>query len=328
MERKFKPKFKIPPGAIENPYEIDHPGIISWKNSRNGFFVGAIHYTADPEKRSQEWFGEATKLFRIDQIEREFEIDFESRAGQRVFGYLAERPKRWRIPDINLHDLARSNWRVIAALDYGTTNPTSIHFYAIDERRRFFSVFEFYKPSGVREIAQVLKGIHPDYKHPLWRKCERVVVDGAIFKKDQDDGEEGHRSIGDLLEEQGIYNMERATKDRAAGLERIKDMLAPAVADPKGKPSLFFCERCGEQWKELLSMVYDELPPHAVLNKNQKEDVVAKNDHAYDELRYALMAIQAPSDERPEPKPGSGTLGSVEREMDLEDAEEKEIDYV
>lgn len=325
-ERVFKPKFKIPEGAVKDPYGIDYPGLMTWKNAKNGFFVGAVHYTAHSQKRTQAWFAEATKRFRPDQIEREFEIDFESRAGMRVFPDLTATPKRWRIPDINLHDLLKKNWRIIASLDYGTTNPTSIHFYAIDERRRFYSVFEYYKPSNVREIARVLKGTLEGYQHPLWRRCEKVVVDGAIFKRDQDDGSEGHRSIGDLLEDQGIYIMERATKDRMAGLERVKDMIAPSVAD--GEPSLFFCERCVNQWNEFTALVYDELPPHLLLNKNQKEDIVAKNDHAYDDTRYAVMSIDAPSNEPPEPTPGDGTLGSIEKEMDLTDREEDEVDFV
>lgn len=282
QERVFAPKWGAPKDAILNPYEIHHRGIVTWKNRRNGFMVAAVHYTADPEKRSLEWFQEATKLFRTDQIEREFEIDFDSRAGQKVFRQLAETPKRWRIPNIDLDKLVKSRWRIIAALDYGTTNPTSIHFYAIDEARRFYSVFEFYKPSNVREIAKVLKGEHPEYRHPLWRKCERVVVDSAIFNANQDTGGEGHDSIGDLLEAQGIYTLERADKSagsRLAGLERIKDMLAPSQHDTL--PSLFFCERCKNQWAELLGLVYDELPPHLLLNKNQKEDVVAKNDHCF-----------------------------------------------
>ena len=325
-ERSFNPRWKIPPGAAPDPYGIDFPGFKSWKNSKNGFFVGAIHYTADPSKRSQEWFDRETKLYRPDQIEREYEIDFNSRAGQRVFGMLAQNPKRWRIPNIDLHKLVKTNWRIIAALDYGTTNPTSIHFYAIDSHRRFYSVLEFYKPSNVREIASFLKGTLEGYKHPLWRKCERVVVDGAIFKNDQDRGGEGHDSIGDLLEEQGIYIMERATKDRIAGLERVKDMLKPAVTD--GLPSLYFCERCENQWREFLGLVYDELPPHLLLNKNQKEDVVAKDDHAYDETRYALMSVQAPSNEPPEPKPGDGTLGAIEKEWDREQNRDQEVDFL
>lgn len=325
--RKFTPRWKVPPDAIKNPYGLDGPGFITWKNQSNGFFVAATHYTADPDKRSEEWFRESTKLFRPDQIEREFEIDFQSRAGQKVFGYLAQNPKRWRVPNIDLYKLLKTNWRIIASLDYGTTNPTAIYFYAIDNHRRFYSVFEYYEPSNVRKIAAVLKGTHPGYEHPLWRRCEKVVVDGAIFNRNQDMGRgEGHQSIGDLIEEQGIYTMERATKDRIAGLERLKDMLSHAPSD--GKPSLFICERCKNMWEELTALVYDELPPHLLLNKNQKEDIVAKNDHAYDSLRYALMSIQAPSNEPPPPKPGDGTFGAVEKQMELDDDDEEGVDYL
>ena len=334
-ERIWPINFKPPAGAILDPHGIDRKGIVSWRNKGNGFFVGAIHVSSDPEKVSQEWFEDATRRFRPDQIAREWDIDFESRSGQKAFGYLAHDPTRWRIKDIPLTEIPK-NWRIMAALDYGTTNPTAIHFFGVDQKRRVYSLYEFYKPSSVREIAAVLKGnhqgpnidgIHTDYRHPLWKRCERVVVDGAIFKKDQDQGSEGHISIGDLLEEQGIYNMERATKDRIAGLERVKDMLAPAIADPEGRPSLFFCHRCVHQWKEFTELVYDELPPHLLLNKNQKEDIVGKNDHSYDATRYCLMSIQSPSEDMPQPVPEYGTLGEVEREMDLEDADRGEVDY-
>ncbi len=334
-ERVFAPKFLVPSGAVEDPYGITQPGMMFWKNKRNGFAVAVCHYTADPEKRTEEWYREATKDLREDQRDREYEINFESRAGKKAFGYLLERPRHWQIPDVSLAKIPR-HWRIIAALDYGTQNPTSIHFYAIDDRRRFFSVFEYYKPSNVREIAAVLKGEHQgpnihgqwtDYRHPLWRRCERVVVDYAIFKKDQDQGGEGHKSIGDLIEEAGIHIMERATKDRKAGLERVHDMLNYRPEEPDALSNLFFCKRCVHQWKEMTELVYEELPPHLLLNKNQKEDVVAKNDHAYDELRYALMSIQSPSNSPPEPRPGDGTLGAVEKEMDLDDDDDDEVDF-
>lgn len=337
-ERVFKPKFKPPEGAVINPYGIKHPGMMFWKNKVNGFAVAVCHYTADPKKRSEEWFRNATKDLREDQRDREYEINFESRAGKKAFGYLLTDPSRWRIANIPL-DKVPKHWRIIAALDYGTQNPTSIHYYGIDERRRFYSLFEFYKPSNVREIAAVLRGTHigpdihgvkKDYRHPLWRRCERVVVDGAIFNKNQETGE-GHTSVGDLLEEAGIPIMERATKDRIAGLERMHDMLHNVPDydpnDPTKQPYLFFCERCEWQWKELTELVYDELPPHLLLNRNQKEDVVAKNDHAYDETRYALMSIQAPSNEPYQAKPGPGTLGAVEKDFDLSEDEEGGADF-
>jgi hypothetical protein len=337
-ERVFVPKFKIPHGAHANHRGIDYPGMMTWKNQKNGFAVAVCHYTADPEKCSEAWYRETTKDLRSDQRDREYEINFESRAGKKAFAYLLESPRRYQVPGFKLKTVPK-HWRIIASLDYGTQNPTAIYFWGVDTRRRFFSLFEYYKPSSVREIAAVLKGEHQgpnldgeftDYRHPLWRRCEKVVVDGAIFRKDQDAGDEGHKSIGDLLEEEGIHIMERATKDRIAGLERMHGMFNHHE-DPEElaarEPYLFISKRCPHLWKELTELVYEELPPHLLINKNQKEDVVAKNDHAYDSARYALMSVEAPSSKPPEPRPGEGTLGAVEKEMDLDDHEKTEVDF-
>lgn len=308
---------------------------MSWRNRTNGFFVGAIHYTADPAKRNPEWFAKATQLFKPWQIDREWNISFKSKAGAKAFGYLLDQPKRWRVPNMDLDKIPK-HWRIVAGLDYGTTNPTSIHFYAIDPMRRIYSVFEYYAPSNIRIIARVLKGNYvgpnkdgeeKDYRHPLWRRCEKVVVDGAIYNKNQETGGEGMTSVGDLLEEQGIYGIERATKDRVAGLGRLHDAFSPNLSDPEQEPSLFFCTRCVEQWREFTSVIYAENAEHAALSKNAPEDIVPKDDHAYDETRYVVMAVAAPSDEAYTPPPEEGTLGAVEKEMDLDDADRDEVDY-
>lgn len=335
----WKPDFEPPPGALRDPYGIDRRGIISWKNPKNGFFVGAIHFTAFPKKRSIQWFREETRIFKPWQIDREYNISFKSRAGSKAFAYLLENEERYRIPNMDLA-LIPKNWRIIAGLDYGTTNPTSIHFYAVDPLRRIYSIYEFYKPSNVREIARVLKGVHKgpnidgvwtDFTHPLWKRCEKLIVDGAIYNKNQETGGEEMTSIGQLLEEQGIYGIERADKSqgsRVAGLSRLHDLMAPPEpAVPGWKPSFYFCRSCEHQWKEFTSLVYAELPEHSLLNKNLPEDIVPKDDHAYDEARYVAMAVAAPSDEAPPPVPEEGTLGAVEREWDLEDAGRDTVDF-
>jgi len=338
-ETLWEPDFSPPIDAELDPHGINRRGILSWRNKGNGFFVGCIHFTSDPEKRSREWFSQATKRLKQHQIDREWNISFKSRAGAKAFAYLLHNEKRYRVPDMDLARIPK-NWRIIAGLDYGTTNPTSIHFYAIDPRRRIHSVYEFYKPSNVREIAKVLKGVHKgpdidgvwrDYTHPLWKRCEKLVVDGAIYNKNQETGGEEVTSIGQLLEDQGIYGIERADKSpgsRVAGLSRLHDLMAPPVVeDPTWEPSFLFCERCEHQWKEFTNLVYAELPEHAAQNKNIPEDIVPKDDHAYDESRYVAMSVMAPSDDAPQPVPEEGTLGFVEREMDLADAERSDIDW-
>jgi len=319
--------FDYPDGAIRNSYNIQQEGMQFWRNQRNGFFVAVCHYSADPKKReNQDWWKRVTGNMRPDQVEREYEIDFSSKAGQKAFGYLVENPGRWQIPDIPLAHVPK-NWRIIAGLDFGSTNPTSIHLYGIDQANNFYSIWEFFKPSNYREIARALKGEHPQFKHPLWRRVEKVMADPSIWKGDQhvnpdEFGGEEMMSLAGLLEHEGIYNLERATNNRLAGLERVKDALNFDAEDPERRPHLFFCKRCKEQWREMTNLVYDEIPPHLLDKKNQKEDVVGKDDHSYDELRYALMSVTAPAGDLPEPPPTEGSMAEIEKEMDAEYDEE------
>lgn len=297
--------------------------MLVWKNRFNNFAVAAVHYTADPDKRSEEWYKKATENMRSDQIDREMEIDFESRAGQKAFWFLQPNESVYRIDDIPL-DQVPKHWRIIAGLDYGSREPTAIIIFGIDEYRRFYALWEFYKPSNYREIARALKGEHEDFPHPLWRRIEKVVADPSIFRKDQEDSadrldvdgirKEELRSRVDLLREEGIWNIYRGNNDRLAGLERLR-MMFNHFPRQEIKPSIFFCQRCEKTWWELTNIVYDEVPPHLLMEKNQKEDVKQKNDHLYDVARYSLLSIEAPSDRPVIDTADSITLESIEKQL-------------
>jgi hypothetical protein len=312
----WKPRFKAPEKAITNLLPEEVSGMMVWKNRFNNFVVAATHYTADPEKRNVGWYKKAVESMREDQIEREMEINFESRAGQKAFWFLESNRERYRIPNIPLDEVP-AHWRIIAGLDYGSREPTSIHIYGIDEYRRFYSLWEFYKPSHYKEIAKALKGTHEENPHPLWNRIEKVMADPSIFRNDQENPmAEELQSRADLLRNEGIWNLYRGTNERLAGLERVKEMLAYFPNDPSIKPALFICERCEKQWWELTGLLYDEVPPHLLQEKNQKEDVKQKNDHAYDDLRYALMSVEAPSEKPDESHKAELTLDSLEKQLD------------
>jgi hypothetical protein len=297
--------------------------MMSWQNKNNGFTVMAVHYSADPDKRSEEWYRAITKNLRPDQIEREYEIDFESRAGQRAFYYLEPNKHKYQIADIPL-DRVPKKWRIIGCLDYGSTNPTAFYLLGVDELRRVHVLYEFYRPSNYREIADAIKGSHPDFPHPLYKRIEKIVVDPSIYKKDQfrenNPMEESMTSIGDILREEfGIWNIYKAENDRFAGLERFKDMLNFKPQQETWESNLFFCKRCVNLWRELTELVYDQIPPHLLLEKNQAEDIKKKNDHGYDAVRYGLMSVSSPSGIEALPEPEYGTLAEVEKHFSKQD---------
>lgn len=285
----------------------------SWRNKGNDFVVVACHYTADPKKNTQEWYSAATANLRPDQVEREFEINFDSRAGTKCFPFLENREFVYRLDPPNP---IPKHWKIIAGLDYGATNPTSIHLYAIDEHKRFWSFWEFYKPSNAVEIARVLRN------HPLWERISFIVADPSIFNKNQTyihTKENNYTdtatilSIADLLQEYKIYNLRRGQNDRLLGMERVKQMFNWRGSADLSRPKLFIGSKCEKQWWELNNLVYrpDDDP-----DKNASEDCVKRNDHSFDELKYSLLSWDLPVERPKDDRIGFATLKSIEEEID------------
>jgi len=58
--RKYREiSIEAPDDSDEAPFPVIE-GMRAWKNKKNEFVVLACHYTADPEKRSDEWYQKAT----------------------------------------------------------------------------------------------------------------------------------------------------------------------------------------------------------------------------------------------------------------------------
>jgi len=306
--------------AIEPPedsIEITLPvgferGIRAWKNKKNDFTVFSCHYTSDSEKCSDEWYTEACKNLRPDQIERELEINFESKAGTKVFPFLEQYPGIFRAdPPMPIPP----NWKIIVGLDYGSRNPTAITFYAIDEFRRFWAFSEYYQPSDVYKISSYLKA------HPYWGRVQYVVADPVIFNKTQNTlvtKETGAKaygtlmSIAELLMKEGIYNIRRGNNDRLTGLERTKLMFN--YKGPKDtKPFLFIGTNCAKGWWELTNIIY-KLEEEGDVNPT--EDTVKRNDHFFDQLKYSLLSQDIPAEVVHNLKAGFTMLKTLEDEID------------
>lgn len=60
-------------------------GVKEWRNKGNGFYVMQIHYTADPEKATPEWYAANRPLLPKNEWDREMEISWASFVGKPVF---------------------------------------------------------------------------------------------------------------------------------------------------------------------------------------------------------------------------------------------------
>lgn len=310
------PKLLIEPpvDAIKDGLLPVPEGMMSWRNKNNRWVVLVCGYMSDPDARSEEWWIKATEGLRQDQIDREYRISFHSKAGQLVFPYLQNNPEKFVRPSSNYRDKGvwkiPNNWPIIAGMDYGSTNPTSINFYAIDDNNRWHSIWEFYKPAHYKEIAEVL------LSHPLYSRLLKIVVDPSIFDRRQHDRDfEGvFTSVGDLLIDAGVHLLEPANRDRVAGLERVVSMFNQRPGEER-ETNIYFSSDCPEQIRELSRLIYKTETEKQLLTRNPSEDVEKKEDHSYDSLRYALMSWDFTGDILAKPN-SEFSMAVIEDEID------------
>lgn len=313
--------------AIEAPKEALPPplpvpeGMAAWTNKKNGFTVVACHYTADAEKCNDEWYNEACRNLREDQIERELEINFDSKAGTKAFPFLEYNEGLYRRDP---PDPIPAHWKIVAGLDYGARNPTAMIWFAVDEHRRFWAFDEFYCPMNKYEKEGGLPGF-AEYikKHPYYPRLRYIAADPSIFNKTQnilETKETGGKaygtlmSVADILIKQGVTKVQRANNDRLPGISRVHQMLNWRGDAKLTNPLCFFGKKCHKSWWEHINLVYKLDDKES---KNAEEDVVKRNDHAFDAWKYGLLSMDIPAGAPPvDPRAGFATLKSVEDEID------------
>jgi hypothetical protein len=164
-----------------------------------------------------------------------------------------------------------THWVKWTATDWGYASPFSTHWYAKDpDTRRILVYREAYGANLTdRQQARMIVDMSPPtenitlhYADPsLWERKNR---EGEVF------------STADEYRREGMI-LTKADNDRLSGIRKVHNLMADL---PDGKPGLQIFESCSHLIEQLSTLALDE---------NRPEDVdTDQEDHAYDDLRYAL----------------------------------------
>lgn len=283
------PEDALPYDGVIIPKEL-RQGMFAWTNQKNRFVVLVFGFSALPERRTKEWWEMATRGLSESQINQELLIDFTAKGGSRVFPFLEyDKDKflrtgyrdRYGNLDIPKH------WPIIAGLDYGgTLNPTAICWIAIDEKKKWHLIDEYYEPSHYSTVAEYL------LSHPLYKRCMHIAADPSIWHSTQHDQREDRKgeihSIAELMEEEGVFKLERGINDRLAGLERVRGLFNQFGKNSES--NIYISEDCYETYREWTRLIYKRDSSAKLRGANPTEDVEKKDDHMYDSFRYAAMS--------------------------------------
>ena len=182
-------------------------------------------------------------------------------------------------------------------MDYGESAPTSFALYTVDHNGAVFRVTEYYRANctasqHATNINELIEGCpFTDGRRPT-----AIYADPSIFVKRRLTDVMNH-SAADIFAEAGLW-LTRANNDRVNGWRVINDAL---IKDR------FFCFN---GWNDNLMRTMPTLPR----SKGNIEDLdTHAEDHAADELRYAMMHVYKPH--KVEEKNYEGTAQQMIDEM-------------
>lgn len=169
-------------------------------------------------------------------------------------------------------------WRRLVAIDYGYNAPYCALWMAQDPAPPFNvvvyrEVYERWKRDAL-QVKTILKAMSPAERQII----RAGIADPAMWQRKG----ENEVSPADIYMRGGLP-LVPAKNDRIHGKQRVHEFLALDVEKQEQVPALRIFRTCANLVRTLPDLVYDQ---HRV------EDIDTKTeDHAYDALRYGLMAL-------------------------------------
>lgn len=186
----------------------------------------------------------------------------------------------------NLHVLRRprkpDSWTLkFLALDWGYAEPASVGWYEITPMGRIFRYRELYTSRrSPKELARDILEMSPENEEYMYMRASPEIWG----KKVETEG--GGETIQALMQAElgDRIRMERANNARVPGWLKLREYLGLA---PDGYPWLQISPDCPNLIRTLPAMIHEDR-----LGRNSEDVRPDGEDHACDELRYAITSLK------------------------------------
>lgn len=274
------------------------------RTNRLGVPILRLHYSAHP-KKSPEWAAEGRRRTDSTLWAREEEIDWLAGGGELLLApILRERA------DKILIDPAKSGWRpsphwnYYGGFDWGQTNPSSFHLYAIDKQGVRYALMEHYltglTPAAHAPFMLKMRLVFGEDAEsvPAFTLAQWVFSDPSIMYSTHAQANGSFRSLVSLFPPEISKKM--VSGSNAAGLDgtftqTLKQMWAEddpkfKIVCPGGIPTQkkegTFSDGCPNLVWEFMRVRRQETTGLQLMSKNPMEKIVQKDNHAIDDCKY------------------------------------------
>jgi len=307
------------------------PGYSS-RITTGGIGVLRYHYSADSNKRpgtkvGDAWVLEESRAYPMGledpRWKKEMEIHYGALGGQHLF------PKweQWRngmggaqivIPSYEAHGT-----KLYGSYDHGSFNPAAFHVHSVDGDGVLTTVWEFYGANvPAHQIANIIKGREgfdgngKRYEGSPYPDLSYIVADPSIWNEDKPQFEGPNKSTAAIFREMGVHMLpgERGGDITVANWLHgwyWKDVQHPRYRITEACPKLIW--EIGQQRRK-------EFSAQVALNRSQPEELVDKDNHAWDGIKYLLKKHPPPPTfTKPETRPNTFAWWRKQTERGRED---------
>ena len=177
------------------------------------------------------------------------------------------------------------NWQLVLGWDDGFRAPRAVALFAIDNDRRVWCIWEYYREGEtLLEAARNVKRELEDLGY--WENILKLVVDPSMRARSSQEG----TTSKEILENFGfgfkMGEVELGNNKREEGWRLVRTYLKH---EPYEEPMLKFFAGCENMIRTIPQMVYHQ----DKAGESKKEDLDTRgDDHCVDLLRYVLMSLE------------------------------------
>lgn len=282
-----------------------------------GIGVVRYHYSADSNKRpgtkqGDVWLAEEARAYPMGtddpRWKKEMEINYGALGGQHLF------PKweLWRLKgDIVIPSYEAQNTKLYGSYDHGSFNPMAFHIHSVDSDGVITTVWELYGANvAAHQIATIVKGKEGfDQNGKRYEGCpypysslSYIVADPSIWNEDKPQFAGPNKSTAQIFREMGVHMI---PGERGGDITVANWLHGWYWKDPE-HPRYRITEACPKLIWEIGQQRRKEFSAAVAMNRSQPEELVDKDNHAWDGLKYLLKKHPPPASfTKPETKPNT-----------------------
>ena len=263
---------------MENTIFHSSQGLTIRRNKKNGFVVCRLHYTADPDKCSEEWKREAQYGMSPAKFSREYEIDYGATLGEKVFPEISSHHYQIVVPEEEIPTFPDGQV-FYGGFDFGQRNPSSFHVYTVWEGC-IWAVWELFEPaSNIMDYTTKMKAC------PYYEGIKYIAADPHIADLRQYGRDGNGSSILQQFNEYGVKKLMLAPNNELNWLAMMRNYWANPM-----EPLFKISSGCPNMIREFKGAIFSGQKDKLNLTMNFKETIADVNNHSLDDCKYFMLA--------------------------------------